>query len=61
MLSQIRSGIDQDSAYLVDKLEFSSIDGSLINTIEEGDTWMTLIIKYMKSGELLPDKSKVVH
>ena len=35
-----------------------SIDGSLVNILEEGVTWMTLIIKYLVDGELSLDKNE---
>ena len=37
-------------------LEHSSVCESSVNTIDEGETWMTLIIKYLESGWLPPNK-----
>ena len=51
-LVRIGSG-DRDPTYLVENLQYSSINGSSVNTIDETETWMTL-----KSGELPPDKVK---
>ena len=52
MLAQIGYGIDQDLTYLAVSLLCSSIDGSMVNTIEESETWMTPIVRYLVNGEL---------
>ena len=56
MLPWIGYGIDQNLAYPVVSLLYSSIDGSMVNTIEECETWMTLIIRYLENGELPLDR-----
>ena len=57
-LARISLGIDKDSTCLVVSLLHLSIDGSLVNTLEEGKTWMTPIIKYLVNRELFPDKNE---
>ena len=51
-LARIVSGIDKDSTFPVVSLLYSSIDGSLVNTLEQGVIWMTRLsnIWWMESS-----------
>ena len=55
-MAQIGSGIDRNSAYLVEQLQSSLVDGFQVNNVDEASIWMILIIKYLESGELPLDK-----
>ena len=55
-LAQIGAWKDRDVAYPMESLQYSSINDPTVNAIDEGETWMTPIIKCLKHGELPPEK-----
>ena len=46
-LVRIGSEVEADPLCPVISLFHSSIDGTSVNTVDEGETWMTLIINYL--------------
>ena len=58
-LAQIGSGINRDQRCPVEALLSSLVYESLVNSIEEKDTWMTPIVKYLENGVLPPNKIEV--
>ena len=55
-LARIGLGIDYDQECLVETLLSSSVSEYSINNVDEEETWMTLIIRYLGNRELPPNK-----
>ncbi|KAL5576126.1 hypothetical protein UlMin_017825 [Ulmus minor] len=57
-LARIGSGQEIDPLCPVIMLSQSSLDGASVNLVEEEETWMTLIIRYLVTGECPIDKNE---
>ena len=57
-LTWIGSGVEADPLCSVVSLSHSSIDGTSVNTMDEGETWMNLIINYLVKEELPSGKNE---
>ncbi|KAL5548903.1 hypothetical protein UlMin_004134 [Ulmus minor] len=57
-LARIGFGQEVDLLCPVVILSHSSVDEALVTSVEEAETWMTLIINYLITGELLVNKNE---